>query len=146
MKNTHLEKLIIVDLIIMILIDIFIIFTQANSWWLFPVYNLTIFIIAYFFGIGILKLVFTIIQKINDRTLKANFSLRNIFQLIIFAFMSTMFIFFPIFIMPYFVNNIRQKPGVKTIWIGLYKLNTLLAYKEWLARAGLLINITCHDG
>ena len=24
-------------------------------------------------------------------------------------------------------------PGVKTIWIGLDKLNTLLAYKEWLA-------------
>jgi hypothetical protein len=23
-------------------------------------------------------------------------------------------------------------PGVKTIWIGLDKLNTLLAYKEWL--------------
>ena len=23
-------------------------------------------------------------------------------------------------------------PGVKTIWVGLDKLNTLLAYKEWI--------------
>ena len=122
MKNTNLEKLIIADLIIMILIDIFIIFIQANYWWFFPVYNLPIFITAYFFGICILKFVFTLIKKNNDKTLKAKFYLHNLFPLIIFSFISIIIIFFPLFIIPfsfiaitlfifqiYFVNNIRQK-------------------------------------